>query len=147
MTLKANAQGKLHVCRQVEDYMFRPIEFETMNFLNYMVETYERRTTKNENNLEDDEALTRTINNCGGYIISHPKFNTHVRVHRFENHVYLPNIVGPWLPRRDGDEDSKPYYFAAMLAFLKPWRNLEDLKDCHKSWEEIFLSFIANASQ
>jgi hypothetical protein len=31
--------------------------------------------------------------------------------------------------------------------FLKPWRNLKDLKDHHKSWEELFVSFIANASQ
>jgi hypothetical protein len=68
-------------------------------------------------------------------------------IHRFENHVYLPNIVGPWLPHRDCDEDSKPYYFAAMLAFLKPWRDLDNLKDHDESWEEIFGSFISNASQ
>jgi hypothetical protein len=119
--------------------MFWPIKFEAMNFLNYTVETYECQPRGKENNPEEEnEDSNHTVNDCEHYIIPHPKYNTHMHIHRFENHVYLPNIVGPWLPHRDCDEDSKPYYFAAMLAFLKPWRDLDDLKDHDKSWEEIF---------
>lgn len=148
MTLTANAQGKLRVCHQLEDYMFRPIEFETMNFLDYMVETYERRAMGMEDE-EDDEndVWSRRRNDSGRYQMSHPKMDSHVRVRRFENHVYLPNIVGPWFPRRDGDENSKPYYFAAMLSVLKPWRTLETLKDHLESWESAFESFMVNANQ
>ena len=147
MTLMANAEGKLHVCRQVEDYMFRPVEFEAKNFLDYTVETYERRATKKENDNEDDVDLTRTKSVSGRYMTPHPKSTTHIRVHRFENHVYLRNIVGPWLPCRDGDEDSKPFYYAAMLALLKPWRNLEGLKESHERWEDVFTTFMTNANQ
>jgi hypothetical protein len=79
-------------------------------------------------------------------MVPYPKFNTHVCVYWFDNHAYFPNIVGPWLPHQDGEENSKPYYFAAMLTFLNPWRKLENSKNYHKSWEENFASFIANAS-
>jgi hypothetical protein len=127
--------------------MFQLIEFKTMNFLNYTVETYEHWMSKPENNSEDDEVSNQTIDNCGRYIIPHPKVDTHVRIHWFNNHVYLPNTVGPWLPCQDSEQDSRPYYFAAMLTFLKPWRKLEDLKDHHKCWEENFALFIENASQ
>ena len=39
MTLVGNADGRLHVCRQVEDYALRGIEFEAMGFLSFTVET------------------------------------------------------------------------------------------------------------
>lgn len=42
MTLIANVNGKLHVQRQVEDYALRGTEFESMGFLIFTVETYER---------------------------------------------------------------------------------------------------------
>lgn len=146
--MRANAEGKLHVCHQVEDYMFRPTELETMNFLDYTVETYEHRAMRKENDQEDEDSDShQTRNDQGRYIIPHSKSDTHLRVHRFENHIYLPNIVGPWLPRRDGDEDSKPYYFAAMLSFLKPWRELESLKEVHEEWETAFTSFMKDAKQ
>lgn len=91
--------------------------------------------------------MNQTKSMPGHYMQLHPKSTTHVQVRRFENHVYLPNIVGPWLPRRDGDEESKPYYYAAMLALLKPWRNLEALKETLESWEEAFTMFMENANQ
>ena len=66
---------------------------------------------------------------------------------RPENHNFLPNIVGPWFPRRDGEESTKPYYYAAMLALLKPWRDLRQLKDDNESWESAFMAFIECATQ
>ena len=99
LTLTANAEGRLCVCRQIEDYMFRPPEFEAMNFLNYMVETYEWRGTRKEGVVdEENNVLIHARNECGRYTIHHPKSDTHVCIRRFENHIYLPNIVGPWLP-------------------------------------------------
>ena len=66
---------------------------------------------------------------------------------RCQNHNFLPNIVGSWLPRRDGGDDTKSYYYASMLALLKPWRNLFDLKDEHESWETAFNLYIGHADQ
>jgi hypothetical protein len=53
---------------------------------------------KENNPEEENEDSNHTVNDCERYIIPHPKYNTHMRIHQFENHVYLPNIIGPWLP-------------------------------------------------
>lgn len=158
MTLIGNSEGKLHVQRQVEDYAFRGLDFEEMGFLSFTVETYERRiiskNTNIEENLENDnvEISSRTnpevsISPNSRYSHNHPKSNTHYRVSRMENHNSLPNIVGPWLPRHDGDEDTKHYYYASMLAFLKPWRSLHQLKSSNENWETAFNAYMQTAGQ
>ena len=40
--MTGNTEGKLHARRQVDDYIFQDSEFESMSFLTYTVETYER---------------------------------------------------------------------------------------------------------
>lgn len=151
MTLIGNTAGKLHVQRQVEDYAFRGSEFEDMGFLSFTVETYERRLVTQNENVDDTHDVEEsrhvsTNQNCQ-YLSNHPKKTTHTRVRRSENHNYLPNIVGSWLPRRDGEESTRPYYFASMLALLKPWRELEDLKTDRESWQSMFDIFMETASQ
>jgi hypothetical protein len=66
---------------------------------------------------------------------------------RSKDHHFLPNIVGSWFPRRDGEESMKPYYYGSMLALLKPWRRLEELKDENEIWETAFSHFFENASR
>ena len=66
---------------------------------------------------------------------------------RSENHNFLPNIVGPWLPQCDGEDSTRPYYYASMLALLKPWRELEDLKRDDENWEFAFNTFMETASR
>jgi hypothetical protein len=148
--LIGNAEGKLHVRRQVEDYAFRSVEFEMMGFLSFTVETYERRMVEENAHMEgdeDEEASRSSRNQYGRYLNEHPRSTTHTRVRRSETHNFLPNIVGSWLPRRDGEEGTRPYYFAAMLAFLKPWRNFHDLMTGFENWETAFNSYMQHASQ
>jgi hypothetical protein len=146
--LIGNAEGKLHVQRQVEDYMLRGAEFEGMGFLTFIVETYERRLTSEEKGClnETDEHMMSSNENCR-YIHNHPKKTSHIRVCRSENHNVLPNIVGPWFPRRNGDENTRCYYFAAMLSLLRPWRKIEELKDENDTWEEAFDKFMESTTQ
>jgi hypothetical protein len=49
--------------------------------------------------------------------------------------------VGPFFPRRD-DADNYEYYCASMLALLKPWQSLADLKPQQLSWEAAFDAFF-----
>jgi hypothetical protein len=148
--LIGNTEGKLHVQRQVEDYMSRGSEFDAMGFLSFTVETYDRRiTTEEKRCLRENNASENSMssNENSRYQPLHPKRNTHIRVCRSENRTVLPNIVGPWFPRRDGDESTKPYYYASMLALLKPWRNLGELKFNCESWEDTFTHFMETANQ
>lgn len=149
--MTGNTEGKLHARRQVDDYIFRDSEFESMSFLTYTVETYERRLRERESGRtededDDNESLRRT-DHVGHYLPPHPKCSTHVRIRRPENHNFLPNVVGPWFPRRDGEETTRPFYHASMLALLKPWRDLRELKDDDENWEDQFNFFMEHASQ
>ena len=149
MSLVGHVDGKLHIRRQVDDYALRGDEFETMGFLTFIVETYERRIMAEEINLqnEDQDEIERSNKRASNYLSGHPKCGTHSRTLRSENHNFLPNIVGPWLPRRDGEEADKCFYYASMLSLLKPWRNLHRLKGENESWEDAFTSFLKGATQ
>ena len=151
MTLIGNTAGKLHVQCQVEDYALRGPEFEDMGFLSFTVETYERRIGMQNVHVDDtednEESRHMSISEGCGYLQNHPKKGTHTRVYRSETHNFLPNIVGSWLPRRDGEENTRPYYHASMLALLKPWRELEELKEDSETWESAFNIFMETATR
>ena len=103
-------------------------------------------TTTMEREHEEDVGLSFG-NEKGRYLDEHSRSTTHIRVCRSDGHNVLPNIVGPWLPRRNGDESTRPFYFASMLAFLKPWRNLKDLNGHADCWETAFETYMARTSQ
>ena len=149
MTLIGNANGKLHVQQQVEDYALQGIEFEEMGFLTFTVETYERRIgSENKDEVENSEETGHsTRNQYSQYLTGHPKNSTHMRVCQSVYHNSLPNIVGCWLPRRDGEDDTKPYYYASMLAFLKPWHDLQCLKNDCESWKSAFDGYMRTVTQ
>jgi hypothetical protein len=86
-------------------------------------------------------ALGRKKNVRSLYCEGHRRFETHERVQRSKNHNYMPNIIGRWFPRRDvlGDED---FYFASLLVFLRPWRDLGQLRAAHRTWKEEGLHFL-----
>ena len=149
MSITGDAEGKLHVRRQVEDYTLRGIEFEMMNFLNFTVETYERSMKGGAEHLEEREENETGRKRQAGYryLPAHSKSGTHFRVCCTDNHNVLPNVVGPWFPRCDGEESTKSFYYASMLALLKPWCDLRALKDVDNDWETMFERFMQDAKQ
>ena len=121
-----------------------------MSFLNFTVETYERRIHSTEENATDcneDDNPRENPMESGHYLSNHRKHATHIRVSRSNNHPFLPNIIGPWVPRRDAEGTGKCYYYASMIALLKPWRTLEQLKAVDETWEQSFETFVHDASQ
>ncbi|KAG2737209.1 hypothetical protein P692DRAFT_201653472, partial [Suillus brevipes Sb2] len=57
----------------------------------------------------------------------------------------IPNFPGKWFASRDIVEDL-PLHCASMLALLKPWRCLSDLKDHAETFIEAFDRFRRSAS-
>ena len=148
VTITGNAEGKLYAQHQVQDYALRGTEYESMGFLSFTVETYERRITSEEiEEIGNRNGTDQHTNHPSHYLANHPKTSSHYRVLQADHHNSLPNIVGPWFPRRDGEEATKPYYYASMLALLKPWRDLHLLKADDERWETAFATFLENASQ
>jgi hypothetical protein len=150
-TFACNRQGHLYTVSQVQDYVLRGTAFDDMNFLDFVVETYEIHKGKTNEELVDDDdsghfsSRGRKRNLRGDYQLHHPKYETHERILRTDNHNYLPNIVGQWFPRRDIEEDEE-FYFASVLALLRPWRDFEDLKEERRTWKEEGLMFLESAT-
>jgi hypothetical protein len=131
--------------------MLRGDAFEDMSFLDFTVDSYEiQRNHEEENTMEEKDiaafAHGRKRNLRSGYLEGHPKANTHLRIQRSKNHNYMPNVIGPWFPRRDSIDD-EDYYFASVLALLRPWRHIGDLKGDHQTWKDEGLHFLETATR
>ena len=118
--------------------------------MTFTVETYKRQKTthgaKSDRNKDDEDENLSNIED-GHYLSNHPKANTHYHACRNDNHNFLPNIIGPWLPHQEEEGGTKSYYYATMLAFLKSWRDLQELIGDSETWEIAFNQFMENANQ
>jgi hypothetical protein len=121
-----------------------------MCFLDFTVDTYEIQIHgRGDDGMDEEEPVTsifgRKKNARSCYLEGHPRYHTHERIRRSKNHNYMPNIIGPWFPRRDVEKD-EAFYFASILACLRPWRSLGELIGDSQTWKEEGLHFIATAS-
>jgi len=134
--------------------MFRGSELDEYSFLDFLLDTYDEpkkavqhthdtSTTVIEDTWNGDEDQVVTASGKRGrprnrripYQIEHSKHELKVRVLRSAGHNKHPSIIGPHLPRSD-DIDHNEFYCAVMLALLKPWRNLNELKNLETTWSE-----------
>jgi hypothetical protein len=76
------------------------------------------------------------------YLPAHPKHNTHLCVQRSDHHNNVPNIIGPWFPKRDDIHHGNDFYYISVLALLKPWHDLKLLKSVMRTWEQEFINFF-----
>jgi hypothetical protein len=58
----------------------------------------------------------------------------------------MPMFVGEWFPRNDVKEKHK-CYCASMLALLKPWDTMGDLKTLEQTFQDAFSKFIATVDK
>ena len=152
-TFASDRKGYLYAASQVEDYMFRGTAFEDMNFLDFTVDTYEIQRERQDHHImidDHEEEMTaspfgRKRNVRGCYLESHPRYETHERLQRSKNHNYMPNVIGRWFPRRDVVDD-EDFYFASLLSFLRPWRDLRQLCGEGRTWTEEGLIFLETAT-
>ena len=152
VTLEADEVGKLRLRNQVTDYMFRGVDLEQYNIVDFFVNTYEVPFKKEDISAETQSRIHGVHHKYGRpchqrvpYLTSHVKSQTRQRVVRGLGHNNLPNFIGRYFPPRD-DPDQFPYYCASMLMLLKPWRKMEtDLKEAGLTWEETFAKFIERA--
>ena len=55
----------------------------------------------------------------------------------------MPHFLGQWFPIRE-EENSNGLFEVSMLALLKPWRMIADLKQDNESFREAFDNFVAD---
>lgn len=57
----------------------------------------------------------------------------------------MPYFPGPWFSKQDMQDDNG-IFEVSMLALLKPWRSLTNLKDPNQSFCDAYNDFLDNAS-
>ncbi|EIW58458.1 uncharacterized protein TRAVEDRAFT_80199, partial [Trametes versicolor FP-101664 SS1] len=139
---------------KVNDYIFRPAEFEHMSVYEYLrctdvVRKRKKDNVENDAQSSDDEETDDGLDEDMGRIpydestvyafqSKHPLYRTHGVRRKPDSFRYVINFTGGVLPRRDrGDRE---LYCATMLALFFPrgWRKGSDLLRGCTSWAEAF---------
>lgn len=139
---------------QLRDYKFRGDKLAHMNFLTFMLDTYEDSTKETDED-NDNEPFQKATGDAlpqsrrpGRPLSTRIPYQDEAgkkkrcRIIRLEGHETLPRFVGKWFCRSD-NEYEKDLHRASMLMLLKPWRNLHQLKTLTETFEDAYGQFIS----
>ena len=143
--------GVMTLKDQLHEYMFRGEEMVEMSLLTFLLDTYDSKADqeneeiglhlgarnprpRTSGRLRNPRVLYRQGYNKAG----------RCRIFRTEGHETLPQFVGRWLPRNDKPHE-RELYCASILALLKPWCNLSELKANTETFDQAFKSFVDNS--
>lgn len=142
---------------QLRDYQYRGDALEEMNFLDYMLNTYEgKKSTYEDNNEEEaNEGEPRESNAKKGRppnaripYQDEAKKGGSCRIMRTQGHETLPRFVGKWFSRNDCKYQQEiDTYHASMLMLLKPWRKLYNLKEENETFKTNFDKMLQTAGK
>ncbi|EIW60992.1 uncharacterized protein TRAVEDRAFT_76230, partial [Trametes versicolor FP-101664 SS1] len=122
---------------KVNDYIFRPKEFDSWTLYDYMCLTRVQRGKVVTKRSDMHDNLSRYE-----FLSDHPLSRSHYVCMLPDAHKFVLNFCGPVLPRRDSGD--REMYCATMLTFFCPggWRSGEDLVCNDNSWSVIFDSTV-----
>lgn len=143
---------------QLRDYKFRGDKLAHMNFLTFMLDTYEDSTKETDED-NDNEPFQKATGDAlpqsrrpGRPLSTRIPYQNEAgkkkrcRIIRLEGHETLPRFVGKWFCRSD-NEYEKDLHRASMLMLLKPWRNLHQLKTLTETFEDAYDQFISQTDR
>ena len=133
-------EGALLVKDQIREYMDRGDELEQWSYLDFFLGTYDGKLLKNHDSNRGRPGNVRVPyqENCNRV--------GHCRILRSPGHDTMPYFPGRWFPKRDDCGDNT-FFHASMLALLKPWRSLRDLKRDEQHFRHAFAEFMLHASE
>jgi hypothetical protein len=134
--------GVMTLKDQLHEYMFRGEELVEMNFLTFMLDTYDAKAASGG---EELRSIGRLRNQRVLYRQGYTKVGR-CRIFRTDGHETMPHFVGRWFPRNDRPRE-REIYCASVLTLLKPWSDLSDLKTYEETFEEVFERFTVTASK
>ncbi len=132
-------EGQLMVKDQVREYVDRRDALENWSYLDYFLGMYDGKTLKDRTGPRGCKANTRVPYR------ENRNRNGHCRVIRPDGHETMPYFPGKWFPKKDND-DVNGIFEALMLALLKPWRSVSDVKKETETFQDAFDDFITHAS-
>ena len=131
-------KGRLEIKDQAREYIDRGDALESWSYLDYFLGTYDGLVLK-----ERESRRGRTPNTRVPYREGANR-NGHCRIIRSVGHETMPYFPGEWFPKKVEDEQNG-LFEAYMLALLKPWRSVTDIKPHNQSFREAYDEFVANA--
>ena len=131
-------QGQLQIKDRAQEYIDRGDALECWSFLDFFLGTYDGPLLKERQSHRGRKPNTRVPYQEGS------NRQGHCRIIRSAGHETMPYFPGQWFPKRQ-EENQNGLFEASMLALLKPWRTIADLKQENQSFREAFDSFIVDA--
>ena len=125
---------------QVREYIDRGDALENWSYLDYFLGMYDGYVLKERGS----SRRGRTPNTRVPYREGANR-DGHCRIIRSPGHETMPYFPGEWFPKRI-EQDDNGLFEAYMLALLKPWRSVSDLKHADQTFREAYNNFVANAS-
>src|ERR1700677_4212882 len=131
-------EGQLQLHEQIKEYMDRGYALRDWNYLDFFLGTY------------DGAALKERTNTCGRTPNTRVPYKEgsnragRCRILRSADHKMMPYFPGQWFPKKN--REGPPLFEASMLALLKPWESIKDLKSTGESFTEAFDVFFAHTS-
>jgi hypothetical protein len=125
---------------QVREYIDRGDALEHCSYLHYFLDTYDAPPSRQRRR---STGVGRPLNKRIPYREGSNR-QSHCRIVRSPGHETMPYFPGQWFPKKD-DENTNGLFEASMLALLKPWRSLLDLKSSHETFRDAFDAFVAHA--
>jgi Helitron helicase-like domain at N-terminus len=145
--------GVMTLKDQLHEYMFRGDEMAELNLFTFLLDTYDAKAEGGndmQNTQQDFTApRTRSSGRVPNQRVPYREGFSRVgrcRVFRTEGHETLPHLVGRWLPRNDRPNE-RELYCASVLALLKPWADLSDLKTDTETFDQSFQTFLIDSSK
>ena len=123
----------------LHDYQFRGKELTRMSLLRFMLDTYDAKADMNS--ASGGRRPNSRIPYRAGF-----SSTGRCRVFRTNGHETLPHFMGSWFPRNDRPCD-RELYCASILALLKPWSDLGELKTNDETFDMAFQAFFETASK
>jgi hypothetical protein len=130
----------LEIKDQLKEYVDRGPALANFSMLDFFLDTYDSDQTT-----AAESGKGRKPNNRVPYADG-TGHKTRCRVIQSEGHETMPNFVSDWFPRNDVPE-LQQFYCASMLALLRPWTDIGDLKKSDQTFKQAFDNFVASAGQ
>ena len=131
-------QGQLQIKDRAQEYIDRGDLLENWLYLDFFLGTYDGPPLKDCQSHRGRTPNTRVPYREGSNL------QGCCHIIRSPGHKTMPYFLGQWFPKRE-EENSNGLFEASMLALLKPWRKITDLKQEIQSFREALDMFVTNA--
>lgn len=132
--------GKVEIKEKLAEYVNRGDALESWSYLDFFLGTY------------DGKMLHEKSSPCGRPRSVHVPYKPNsqpegrCRILRSAGHDTMPYFPASWLAKKEPSNDHGGLYEASILALLKPWRSITDIKQDAHSFRMAFDLFLDTTS-